>query len=69
MGGPPPNTIISIRWGHCVRHVEMIRFWNRVLKMDENRIACRIFDYHNKLCKGNWYYEMKQLFCNVNNNI
>ncbi len=46
----------------------MLRFWNKVLKMDENRIACRLFDYDCKLCKGNWCYDMKQLFSNVNNN-
>ncbi len=26
-------------------HVEMLWFWNKVLKMDENRITCRIFGY------------------------
>ncbi len=36
--------------------------------MDENRIACRLFDNDCKLCKGNWCYDMKQLFSNVNNN-
>ncbi len=46
----------------------MLRFWNRVLKMDDNRITCRIFDYDCKLCKGNWRYDIKQLFSNVNNN-
>ncbi len=44
-------------------------FWNRVLKMDENRIVRRIFDYDYKVCKGNWCYDMKQLFNNVNNNM
>ncbi len=54
---------------HSVRrHVEMIRFWNRVLKMDENRITYRIFDFDYTLCKGNSCYDMKQLFSNVNNN-
>ncbi len=50
------------------RHVEMLRFWNWVLKMDENRITHRIFDYDYKLYKANWCYDMKQLFSNVNNN-
>ncbi len=50
------------------RHLQMLRFSNRVLKMDENRITCWIFDYDYKLCKGNWSYEMEQLFSNVNNN-
>ncbi len=36
--------------------------------MDENRITHRIFDYDYTLCKGNWYYDMKQLFRNINNN-
>ncbi len=35
------------------RHVEKLRFWNRILKMVENRITHRIFDYDYKLCKGN----------------
>ncbi len=46
----------------------MLRFWNRVLKMDENRITCRIFDYYYKLNEANWCYAMKQLFSNVKKN-
>ncbi len=74
MGVHPKTPLLALEgdtgWLHpsVRRHVEMLRFWNRVLNMDENRITCRIFDYDYKLCKGNRCYDMKQLFSNVNNN-
>ena len=46
------------------RHTEMVRFWNRVLGMDSNRLTRKIFEYdyaraHNH---NNWSYELKQIF-------
>ncbi len=55
MGVHPKTPLLALEgdteWLHpsVRRHVEMLRFWNRVLKMDENRITRRIFDYNYKL--------------------
>ncbi len=48
----------DIGWLHPIvkRHVEILRFWNRVLQMDHNRIT-HILDYDYKLCKGNSCYD------------
>ncbi len=40
----------------------MLRFWNRVLNMDESRLSRKTFEYDYKRCKKNWCYDMKQLF-------
>ncbi len=72
-GGPPKTPLLVLEgdtgWIHTSvrRCVERLKFWNRVLKMDENRITCRTFDYDYKIYKGNWCYDMEQLFGNINN--
>ncbi len=44
------------------RHTEMLRFWNRVLNMDESRFTRKMFEYDYKRCKKNWCNNRKQLF-------
>ncbi len=44
------------------RHTEMLRFWNRVLNMDESRLTRNMFEYYCKRGKKNWCNDMKQLF-------
>ncbi len=40
----------------------MMRFWNRVLMMDESRLTRKIFEYDYVKCKDNWCAQMKKLF-------
>ncbi len=40
----------------------MLRFWNRVLNMDESRLTRKMFEYDYKRCKKNWCNDMKQCF-------
>ncbi len=74
-GGPPKTPLLALEgdtgWLHpsVSRYVELLRFWNKVLKEDDNIITCRLFDYDYKLCKGNWCYEIKQWFSNITNNM
>ncbi len=55
MGVHPKTPLLVLEgdtgWLHpsVKKQVEMLRFWNRVLKMDENRITHIIFDYDYKL--------------------
>ncbi len=40
----------------------MLRFWNRILNMDESRLTRKMFEYDYKRCKKNWCNAIKQLF-------
>ncbi len=40
----------------------MLRFWNRVLNMNESRLTRNMFENDYKMCKKNWCNDMKQLF-------
>ncbi len=40
----------------------MLRFWNRVLNMNESRLTRNMFEYDYKRSKKNWCNDMKQLF-------
>ncbi len=42
-------------------HTEMLRFWNRVLNMDESRLTRKMFEYDYKRCKKNCCNDTKQL--------
>ena len=45
----------------------MLRFWNRVVGMDDNRLTKRIFlwDYLKRSCKGNWNSDIYKLFTKI----
>ena len=51
------------------RYVTRIRLWNRLLKMNENRLTRKIFEWDYGLCKNNWSSEMKKMFENLQSNI
>ncbi len=44
------------------KHTEMLRFWNRILNLDESRLTLKMFEYDYKRCKKNWCNDMKQHF-------
>jgi hypothetical protein len=61
----PIGAIIGdMGWQDCQkrRHLEMIRLWNRLMKLDQNRITRIVFDWDHELCHNNWSSEVKTLF-------
>ncbi len=40
----------------------MLRFWNRVLNMDDSRLTIKMFEYVYKRREKNWCNDMKQFF-------
>ncbi len=48
------------------KHTEMIRFWNRIIKMDTTRLSRKVFETDYRIYKNNWCSEIKQLFEKVN---
>ena len=51
------------------QNVEMLRFWNRVIKMDDARLTRKIFDfdYSNNNSVQNWSSNIRELFRITNN--
>ena len=49
----------------CNRHVNMCKYYNRLLKMDRDRLTRKIFDYDISKCRNNWSHELKQIFSKV----
>ena len=66
LGVHPKTPLLALEgdmgWKSCRlrQHVNMIRFWNRMINMDENRLTKRIFNWDYNLCK-NWCLEIKQI--------
>ncbi len=48
------------------RKVEMMRFWNRVHKVNHDRILKKVFLWDKLMCKRNWSFEIKQVFNDIN---
>ena len=44
------------------RHTEMLRFWNRLMNMDNTRITYKVFQHDYNLCRNNWCSEVKSIF-------
>ena len=42
------------------RKIEMLRFWNRLLTFDDNRLTKQILFWDKRLCSNNWSYEIKK---------
>ena len=40
----------------------MVRYWNRLLTLDDDRLTKKVFWYDRELCANNWSSEMKVLF-------
>ena len=49
------------------RKIEMFRYWNRLINMDDNRITKKIFkwDYTNRKGKGSWNSDIYKLFSEI----
>ena len=44
----------------------MLRFWNRLMGMGDDRLTKHVFIYDYQLCSGNWSNDVKQLSDLVN---
>ena len=46
----------------------MFRYWNRIIKMDPNRITKKVFtwDFVKKRCVGSWNSDIVKLFSSLN---
>ena len=44
------------------RRTEMGRLWNRLVRMNANRLTKKIFLWDKRLCKRNWSSELEKLF-------
>ena len=47
-------------------YICMLRLWNRLLKMDSNRITKQVFLWDYEKCKLNWSSEIKEIFSKIN---
>ena len=56
----------DIGWNTCKmrQHINMIRLWNRMIKMEDNRLTKRVFKWDYQLCK-NWCFDLKQILFSV----
>jgi len=66
-----PNLAINgdVGWESATtrRRIEMIRFWNRLIDMDTDRLTKKVFywDYQNKKSKGSWNSDIHKLFSQI----
>ncbi len=72
MGVHPKTSILALisdmgsPTSQIKRHGNMIRYWNRLINMNDNRLAKQIFIYDISKCNSNWSSEVKSLL-NVTN--
>ena len=50
---------------HVRRKIEMLRFWNRCLEIDDERLTKKIFMIDYSSCVGNWCSEIKNIFIDI----
>ena len=47
------------------RYIKRIRFWNRLVKLDDSRLTKKAFNADYEQCRNNWSYHMRELFRNL----
>ncbi len=50
----------KVRWG-----IEMLRFWNRLVRMSDDRLVKRVFNWDYNIQLNNWSSEINMLLGNV----
>ena len=43
------------------RHIEILRLWNRLVTMQDNRLTRKLFNYDFSICKDNWSEEVGKI--------
>lgn len=73
--GTPKSTSTPVIYGDTGlmppiirRKIAMLRFWKRLIFMNNNRLTKRIFLYDFAKRKSNWSKDMKQVFCEMQKN-
>ena len=65
-----PNLAINGDMGwvscHIRRKIEMIRFWNRMIALEDNRLTKKIFMWDTEIRKQNWSSEIYKIFQEIN---
>ncbi len=67
LGVHPTTPLLALEgdmgWNSCqIRQlINMIRLWNRMINMDENRLTKRVCKWDYIICK-NWCFEVKEIF-------
>ncbi len=53
-------------WNSCKirQRINMIRLWNRLINIGENRLTKRVFKWDYIICK-NWCFEVKEIFSSI----
>ena len=49
----------------CFRHVNICKFYNRIIKMSPDKLTRKVFECDLSLCKNNWSFELKQILSSV----
>ena len=44
------------------RHINMVKYWNRMVNMSNTRLTKCVFLYDKSVCKNNWSHDIKLLF-------
>ena len=54
-------------WLPCVyrQWLSIIRFWNRLITTEENRLIKTVFNIDYNVCKNNWCSELKSILCRI----
>ena len=64
-----PNLAINgdMGWKSCKnrREVEMGRFWNRMVTMNDDRLTKKVFLWDKQKCMRNWSSEIKEVLCSI----
>ncbi len=67
LGIHPKTPLLALEgdmgWNSCkIRQcINMIRLWNRLINMDENKLTKRVLKWDYIICK-NWCFEVKEIF-------
>jgi hypothetical protein len=48
------------------RHVNILRFWNRITNLDNNRLVKKVFLWDKSLCSKNWSEDVKNILGSIN---
>ena len=66
--GPQAQIIGDIGWCHgsIRKKVTVLRYWNRLMKMDNSRLTKAVFETEHSKCKlGSWCYKVRNILTNI----
>ena len=48
------------------RHINIVRYWNRLLDMDNSRLCKKVFQWDYRICNNNWSSDVKTIMSSLN---